>query len=1201
MVLKEENELILEEESILPIVGIGSSAGGLEALEKLFSNMPTNSRMAFVVIPHLDPNYKSQLCELIQKYTRMEVSEVVNEVKIKPNHVYIIPPNKNLAIENGKLVTSVPKAPRGLRLPIDFFFRSLALNQKENAICIILSGTGTDGTLGLREVKGVGGMVMVQVPESAKYDGMPRSAINSALVDYIIPPEDMPNQLIEYINQIIYKKKDNRESVSPLIEDNLKHIYQTLQSYSGFDFSAYKKNTIIRRIEKRMTITQISNINKYLKHLEVNKREAENIFQEILIGVTNFFRDKEAFEVLKENILPDLIKHNAPDHILRIWVPACSTGEEAYSVAMLVEEAAENSKRDFKYQIFATDIIEQSIEKARRGLYPDNITVDIDSELIPKYFHAQNKMLQIKKTIRDKITFAVQNLVTDPPFSRMDLICCRNLLIYLVPEIQKKLFLLFHYSLNPGGYLFLGNSESISRVSSYFSTINHKWKIFQRIEPLIANAEKVRIFAPLVDYSRDSKITFSKISLEKMNYNEIMESYLLKEYAPCGVIINKKNDILYFHGRTGKFLEPSEGHANLNILEMTRADFRLELATAIRRASSRLENVILKNLNVKTNGKKIIFNLLVKPILKPASMEGLFIILFEENKQEDIQKEEEVLVDDEDIPKRRVHQLEDELNSMKHHLQTTIEELETSNEELKSTNEELQSSNEELQSTNEELHTSKEELQSINEELLTVNTELEQKITDLTKAQNDISNLIASTNIGIMFLDMNLLIQRFTPPITKIFNLIKSDIGRPIAHISTNLRYSSILRDLEQIKKDLVPMKLDVQDKNGNWYLIRINPYITTENVNEGLVISMLDITERKIAEEKIKQLATIVADSNDAITVQNLEGNIVAWNKGAELIYGYNENEVLEKNIDIIIPDDYSQEYKDLLAQVKENKNIKSFETVRRTKEGQLLNVLLTVTPLSDEENIISAISTTERDITKYKKAIQVHFYKDLFAHDMNNILQSISLLVDYYSIFKNDSDKMRKIDELFEKVKNQIKRGSRLIENVQKLTMLDEAEIELVPISIKSVLNKVVEQIIGAYQERNVKVNIDGLNEDVKVLGNDLLIEIFDNLLNNAVKYNNNDEEAVIDIEISKFPQKNFNFIKFEFIDYGIGVSDTIKDSIFERSYHTNKNNRGMGIGLSLVQKIVEIYEGKIWVEDRTKGDHNKGSKFILLLREA
>lgn len=1185
-----------------PIIGIGSSAGGLEALERFFSNIPSDIGMAFVLIPHLDPNFKSQLSELIMRHAQMEVSEVVDNDKIKPNHAYIIPPNKNLAIDNGRLITSEPHNPRGMRLPIDFFFRSLALQQKENAICIILSGTGTDGTFGLREVKGVGGMVMAQEPKTAKYAGMPESAINSNLVDYILPPEDMSNQLIKYVNQSFANKDFLKEKDREYKDANLLEIYKILQSFMGFNYTAYKKNTIIRRIEKRITVTQSKSIKSYLELLKKNTKEIEILFQEVLIGVTNFFRDKEAFNILKSKVLPDLFNERTLNQPLRIWIPACSTGEEAYTIAILTQEYLENAKINQKYQIFATDLCSQSIEKARQAVYPDNISLDIDTNLISKYFIANDKNLEVKKIIRDKIVFAQQNLITDPPFSNVDLICCRNLLIYLVPKIQKKILLLFHYSLKPDGFLFLGSSESISSVDQYFKNIDTKWKIFQKINLLVTNTERERSFPPLVDYHKTSQARDITTSSEKKSYNQLMVKYLISEYTPCGVIINNKNDILYFHGHTGKFLEHAEGDPKLNILEMAKEGFRLQLSSAIRRARSKKETVQMQKLKVRSNTRNMLFNLIVEPIIEPNLMESLLIILFEEITEETSDQMEDWSAEVDVLTQKRINQLESELASTKHQLQTTIEELETSNEELKSTNEELQSSNEELQSTNEELQTSKEELQSVNEELLTTNAELERNILNLTQAENDISNLISSTDIGIMFLDMDLLIKRFTSPIVKCFNVIKSDIGRPLHQISTNLKYNSIMKDIEQVKNELVQKSLDIQDTSNNWYLIEIKPYNTSKDTIKGVVISVLDITDRKRKEKELRRLANVMTDSNDAMTIQDLTGKVLTWNKGAELIYGYTKQETVGKHINFIIPYDYREEYKELLKKVQNVGNIRAYETIRRTKNNENLNILLTITQISDENKNIIGFATTERDITKYKKAIEVHFYKDLFAHDMNNILQALSLFVDYFSTFKNDKEKLEKIQDLIENIKIQLYKGRRLIENVQILSNLEEMDIILEAVPIKNVLSNSVNNVITTFQDRTVRISVEGLFKGAKVYGNRLLIEVFDNLLNNAVKYDNNRKEVLIEIQISRSTKNKTNYIKFEFKDHGIGVMDSFKDFIFRRFQKTNlPDKKGMGIGLSLVKKIIDIYEGEIWVEDRIKGDYTKGSNFILLLKEA
>jgi two-component system, chemotaxis family, CheB/CheR fusion protein len=773
-----------------PIVGIGASAGGLDAFEKFFSKMAHDSGMAFVLVQHLSSPHKSILDELVQRQTRMQVCQVTDQIKVQPNCVYIIPPNSDMALLHGELHLMEPDAPRGLRLPIDFFFRSLAQDQHERAIGIVLSGTGTDGTLGLKAIKGTGGMVMTQAPESAAYDGMPRSAINTNMVDFVLPPEQMAKQLVTYVGKVFNPETRVAPPAASESSNNLQKIFILLRAQTGHDFSYYKQNTIQRRIERRMVINQIENLIDYVRYLQKNPLEIETLFRELLIGVTNFFRDPDAFAVLEKEVIPRLFEGRPMDQAVRVWVPGCSTGEEAYSIAILIREQLEALKRDFKIQIFATDIDSDAIQKARSGVYPDGILADVSEERLERFFRKENSAYQIQKGIRDMVVFAEQNIIGDPPFSKMDLISCRNLLIYMQVPLQKKVLPLFHYSLKQDGVLFLGNSESIGEFKDIFTPINRKWKIYRRKG--IVTGQRPMIDFPAPHFMKDigPKSTAGPGSQdEKISLPDLVAATLLHRYTPTAVIVNDKGEVLYTHGRTGKYLEPATGEASLNILRMAREGLRLELTAALRKCIATKTEVVYRGIRVKTNGDYQTINLIISPMKEPINLRGLNLVLFEDvivdSHLDDLDLNIEGPVTDKD---QRILDLERELRNKEEYLQTTIEELETSNEELKSTNEELQSSNEELQSTNEELETSKEELQSVNEELVTVNSEHQLKIDELSLANNDMANLFASTEVGTVFLNRQLCIQRFTPAITNIINLIQTDVGRPMAHIVANFK-----------------------------------------------------------------------------------------------------------------------------------------------------------------------------------------------------------------------------------------------------------------------------------------------------------------------------------------------------------------------------------------------------------------------------
>ncbi len=839
-----------------PIVGIGASAGGLEAFEQFFTNMPPDSGMAFVLVQHLDPTHKSILKDLLRSYTRMGVKEVEDGMVLEPNNVYVIPPNSDMATLHGRLHLMEPSAPRGLRQPIDAFFRSLAEDRKEKAICIVLSGSGTEGAQGLREVKGHGGMVMVQDPLSAKYDGMPRSAIATGQVDYILTPQQMPDQLIAYVRHPFSLEPGKVPEVEPEATNFMQKILILVRSRTGQDFSFYKQSTIVRRIERRMAIHEIENLSGYLQYIRRYPDEVDTLFKELLIGVTNFFRDPEAFEMLQKKVIPQIVKEKEKDNgLVRVWVPGCSTGEEAYSLGILFREYMEQNKRDLNVQIFATDIDGKAVETARQAVYPHGIAVDVRSDRLRNFFSKHDSAYRIKKHVRDMVVFALQNVVTDPPFSKIDLISCRNLLIYMRSELQKKVLPIFHYSLAKGGFLFLGTSETVGEFSELFAPVDRKWKIFHRKDTAPAAA------IPLELGPRAAALPATIIEPRparglSLTNQDLVEHLMLDTYPASAVLMNEKGDILYFQGVTGKYLYPPVGEATFNAVTMARGGLKIPLANALRKAASTKQTVRYDNFRTKLDDVEIALNLIVRPVQEPPSRRGLLLAIFEEVQPRAPKEGVQSAVDQSsDEGENRIREMEDQLASTKEYLQTTIEELETSNEELKSTNEELQSANEELQSTNEELETSKEEQQSVNEELTTVNSELQQKIDALSKANDDMTNLLAATQIGTIFLDTKLHIQRFTPMAKKIIPLLDSDVGRSVRDMAHNLEYDRLAEDAEEVLRTLSLKEVTVRSKTGHWYSMRVLPYRTTQNVIEGLVVTFVDITDEKLTKMKLQEM----------------------------------------------------------------------------------------------------------------------------------------------------------------------------------------------------------------------------------------------------------------------------------------------------------------------------------------------------------
>jgi two-component system CheB/CheR fusion protein len=836
---------------IFPIVGIGASAGGLEALEQFLRHVPEKSGMAFVVIQHLDPTHKGVMPELLQRATAMEVMQVRDRMKVKPDCVYVIPPNKDMSILHGVLHLFEPEAARGLRLPIDFFLRSLAQDRQERSIGVILSGMGSDGTLGLRAIKENAGLALAQEPGSAKFDSMPRSAIDAGLADLVAPAEQLPGKIIDYLRHTItYSKPELR--LEEKDRSGLEKALILLRSRTGHDFSMYKKNTVYRRIERRMSIHQIDKIAAYVRYLQENSQEVELLFKELLIGVTSFFRDTAAWELLKEEAIPGLLAGRPTGGLLRAWSAGCSSGEEAYSLAIVFKETLEKFKpaENFTLQIFATDLDQDAINKARQGSYPANIAADVSPERLSRFFIQEENGYRVSKEIREMVTFATQNVIMDPPFTKLDILICRNLLIYLTPELQKKLLPLFHYSLNTGGVLFLGSSETTGAFTDLFAPLNIKSRLFLRRDSVL-RAELPAFPAAFIPVPTGIPKEFMMLK-PAVNLQSLADQLLLQHFSPPAVLVNDKGDIIYISGRTGKYLEPAAGKANWNIFAMAREGLRFDLGSAFQKALRQKEPITVRGLKVDTNGGTQTVDLTVQAIEEPEALRGMVMIVFTDT----------AALPEKKTPRRgktgaagssRVFELEQELQRSREELQTTREEMQSSQEELKSTNEELQSTNEELQSTNEELTTSREEMQSLNEELQTVNAEQQSKMDELARTNNDMRNLLNSTEIVTVFLDNELHVRRFTTGANKLFKLIPGDVGRPLSDIASDLLYPGMTEEAREVLRTLAFTEKQVTTTDGRWFSVRIMPYRTMDDVIGGVVITFADITVAKRLETELR------------------------------------------------------------------------------------------------------------------------------------------------------------------------------------------------------------------------------------------------------------------------------------------------------------------------------------------------------------
>ncbi len=840
-------------------VGIGASAGGLEAIETFFGHMPTDSGLAFVVIQHLSPDYKSLMVELLSKRTDMPVHRAEEGMAVEPNHVYLIPPKKNLTIFHGKLMLADQDSSRGINLPIDVFLRSLAEDQGERAVAIILSGTGSDGMRGVRAVKQLGGMVMVQDEHSARFDGMPRSAVSTGLADFILPPEQMPGQLLAFASHP-YSTRDQRSDTLLGDEDGLTRIFSLVRERTKADFTHYKPSTIIRRIERRMTVNQIEDLRAYVAFLQEHPGEVVSLYRELLIGVTSFFRDPEVFERLGRDFLPELIGRSA-NREMRLWVAGCSTGEEAYTLAILIREAllALGLNRDVK--IFATDIDRDAVMAAGTGIYPESITADLSSALIAKYFYRRGESYQVVSNIREMVVFAQHDLVRDPPFTNIDLVSCRNLLIYLQPVLQHKVLEVFNFSLNAGGVLLLGSSESIGEMDAYFETLHGKSRLYRsrgRKQPPSPKG----VYESFRSASRHAqratalpRATGRHAELEDERLLTRYLSVLSARYVPLSVVVNERMEILHTLGDTDGYFKLPSGRAQYDVSKMVAKELSIPLATGIQKVFREGAELVYSNIRLRRGKDLQTLRLRILPLPERKGQEPLVAVFLEEEERKPVAPEREGAVyDASEEAQQRIQDLEQDLQFTKENLQATIEELETANEELQATNEELLASNEELQSTNEEL-------QSTNEELHTVNAEYQKKVIELTELNNDVENLLAGSQFGKLLLDENLEIRRYSLQIAEVFRIRESDVGRPLEQLSHSLVDFEPVAVARRVQERHRPEDSQVADLEGRWYLVRTLPYQVGPRAFSGVMMTFVDITEARRTEKALEDSRQRAAD----------------------------------------------------------------------------------------------------------------------------------------------------------------------------------------------------------------------------------------------------------------------------------------------------------------------------------------------------
>jgi two-component system, chemotaxis family, CheB/CheR fusion protein len=1155
------------------IAALGASAGGLEAFEKFFKHMPADAGIAFAVVQHLAPDHASALPELLARHTRMTVEQVRDHTKIAPNRVYIIPPNATLTIKDCKLRVAKPAEPRGHRTPIDSLFSSLAEDCGENAVCIILSGTGTDGTLGLRAIKEHGGMAMAQTTESAQYDAILRSAIATGLVDHVLPVEEMPTKLLEYaafLHSLNGKPNGLREQTGK----HLDKIHSLLRRTAGHDFSHYKESTISRRLERRMKALQIESVEKYVEVLERQPEEASQLFKDLLIGVTQFFRDPEAFEILGREVIPKLFEGKGSDDQVRVGVVGCASGEEAYSIAILLCEHAATLDNSPKIQIFATDIDERGLEAARKGRYPESVAEHINAERLERFFAQQDGAYQVNRELRELCIFSSHSFIKDPPFSRLDLISCRNVMIYLGLDLQQKVLPLFHYALRSNSFLFLGPSENVSAHKDLFRTIDKKHRIFQRKESV--NRPAVRF--PLTDIGRTSRPMHpggKQPEADELNLPKKLERIILERYAPACIIVKDKGAAVYFSGQISRYLQHPAGSPETNVINMAREGLRLPLRTSLHRAATFHQRVVQKQVSVQVNDETRHVDLTVEP-LPDFQDENLYMIVLEEvapGPQQD------------DVPadagsEETIRSLESELRLAHEHAEAAYEELETSNEEL-------QSANEEYQSTNEELETSKEELQSSNEELETVNAELNRKVAELDHANSDLQNLLNGTQIATIFLDSELRIKNFTPAAGRVLRLIAGDAGRPITDLAAQFAERGLVEDAKEVLRTLSARERNLTGSQGGHYLMRILPYRTVHNVIDGVVITFTDVTQLKQAEQLIKE-ARIYAESivdtvRESLVVLDAAFTIQSANESFYKLFQVTPEETNGLNLFKLGGGQWDiPELRRLLQELlPQHRTVEGFEVdFVFPKIGRKV-IRLNASQLHHVPLILLAME----DITDRKRADQLllQVNQDLkhFAYAASHDLQEPLRMVTSYTQLLAKQYK-GKLDPLADQSIAYAVEGAHqmemLLKGLRDYWAVNEGEFEE---NVVVDCNQVVEEAIAylkiRIQESAAVITYDPLPT---VTAEQIpLMLLFKNLISNGLKYTRPGEPPRIHISA----KKSARVWNFSIRDQGIGIEAAHLEKIFGpfKRLHSAEEIPGSGLGLAICQRIVERYKGRMWAE--------------------
>lgn len=1211
-----KKEIVIDQVAKSPndlfVVGIGASAGGLEAINELFDNFPENTNFSFVVIQHLSPDYKSLMGELLSKHTSMQVFESENDVFLRPNCVYLLPPKKLMTIRNGRIRLEEKVKSNLPNNAIDIFFESLARDKGEKAVGIVLSGTGTDGSKGITAIKNYGGTVVVQDPLTAEFDGMPNSAVATGNADLILPPEIIADELVEFLRETPLAKSFS--TLNRQEEAILADIMDLIFKVTSHDFSHYKRPTINRRLTKRMAEKGFSTLAEYYNYLKTDQAEVVALSKEFLINVTKFFRDEEAFNVIKKEVVPQLIDDPNRTDPIKVWVVACSSGEEAYSIAIIFQEYIHaNKKFDKEVKIFATDIHQESIEFASKGLYKAESVKDISKERLTRFFTKEGEQYRVTPVLRKMVVFAKQNILKDPPFSKIDLLSCRNMLIYMNPLLQKNVMKKFHFAINENGFLFLGPSENIGNLKDSMKDVDKKWKIYRCFakpkpgdhDTFLNPAERIATLDILSKPKSKNALT---------SIADIFKETLFEEHNYAGIYIDKDFDVKQAIGNFKSFINFPEGNFNFNLLKLVPTDLSIALSTGIRKAITDNAKVVLKKVHVKDGTRERLINIIIKPYLvqETYTQPFIFIVLNEEF----IEQRKAFVAKagsntDDNFIGQRLEEVEEELRNTKENLQAVIEEVESANEELQSSNEEIISSNEELQSTNEEL-------QSLNEELHTVNAEHQLKIRELIELNDDMTNYFRTTEVGQILLDKKMVIKKFTPIATKQVNLIESDIGRSITDISTNFINLDFINEIKQTMISGKSVEKEIQTGNCSVFIMRIAPYLRQDRMIDGVVITFINITETKRLNE---MMGAIFNASTSAITalepVTGKNGSICDFvfksaNETTKNILGVAASNIIGKKWAADFPGLLAPHVDDLLN-IKEDGQTVHFDCYNE-KNGLWLEVSAAKMPHD-------GIVTTFTNITQAKDSYTQLQSASNELNQMNAQLEQSNMdLLQFASVASHDlKEPLRKIQTfgnlLYENIKNKIdgkdinylekiirsaNRMQVLIQDILTLSKLSNNDIPYQDVNLTDIITNITDDLDVSVKEKNVTIETNNLPVICAIPGQ--VHQLFQNLISNAIKFNNGASPKITISqrkptakEAAEYKINAKDYFCIQVTDNGIGFDPQYKEKIFGIFQRlTGSEYEGTGIGLAICKKIVDNHSGFISADSEA----GKGAIFNIFL---